>query len=146
MFEILDQPAADVLAVRITGTVDEADYERLVTGRLASGFRSSLILVLEDFEGWRGHDEALPHRPVSEMVRRVALVGRRGSWVWRMAATFVDADVRYFEPERLSDACAWLGRAHRSRRTRSEPESPRRAAFQSWRQTPADRRTRDVAA
>jgi len=147
MFEVLDQPAADVLAIRISGTVDEADYDRLVTGRLASAKRSSLILVMEDFEGWRCNDDAaVPHHPVNDTIRRVAMVSRRGSWVWRMAATFAAADVRYFEPERLADACAWLRHAHRERRIMSEPASPRRAASQAWREAWADRRTREIAA
>lgn len=116
--------------VRLSGKLDEADYEKFgpkFNGLVAQHGKLRMLLVLEDFHGWtfRGlwEDIKFDVKHFRDLAR-LAIVGEK-KWHAGMAAfckPFTTAAVRYFEKFEFDDARAWLMKEPSETEEASEPE------------------------
>jgi len=107
----------NVLEVDLHGKLSRADYERFIpeTEELIHKYGKIRVLVtMHDFEGWDANaiweDIKWNARHFSQ-IERLAIVGQK-TWHRLMtgfARPFTSTHVRYFTPEQLSEARAWLG-------------------------------------
>ncbi|WP_332659475.1 STAS/SEC14 domain-containing protein [Brevundimonas sp.] len=118
MLEILDAPD-NVIAMRAAGTMDAADYDRIIEVieiRLKTHDRIGVVADMTDFTDFTG--EVL----LKDLRWNAAHIGDWGkfprcamvtdkAWLRVMAQTFSPlipgVEMRVFEPGRLEDALAW---------------------------------------
>jgi len=105
------------LKVRLLGKLDpeaiaqaEGDLDAKIRAR--DGFR--LLLDLSEFDGWRGVSALSAHfslvREHAPLAERVAVIGNR-AWqkmAQRLAARFLNAEVRFFDEDDAGEAKDWL--------------------------------------
>jgi len=121
MYEVMNEPNPNILAIRIGGKLDEDDYDRLqpwLKERLDEQKSPSLLFVMDDFQGWNSVGALVENVKLDARYhdgpRQVAMVGDRGwqKWMTRVAAPFAKADIRYFGTDEISQARAWLRTVH----------------------------------
>jgi hypothetical protein len=123
MYEIMPETTPEVLAIRIKGSLDKADYERLgpwLDARLAEHAHPAMLFVMDDFEGWDSlgaliEDVKLDIKHHDDL-SRVAIVGDRAwqKWMTWLGKPFTSAELRYFERDDLDAARVWAERAARA--------------------------------
>ena len=120
MIEVMDESSGDILGVRATGKLSQADYQDVLTPRielLLRQFRTVNVLFLMDeaFDcwslgaAWANTVLVLKHRRDFE---KVAMVGgpRWEEWCAKKAASpLMKCEMRTFRFDRLPEAWAWLG-------------------------------------
>lgn len=105
------------LVCRASGKLTEADYDAAIPELenaigLATG-PMRLMIVLEDFRGWEigalWKDLRFDLRHRNDL-GRVAIIGesKTEEWIGRLSKPFFDAEIRYFDAERLDEAREWL--------------------------------------
>lgn len=104
------------LEVRVSGKLEEADYERFgpkFEALIEQHGKLRVLLIMEDFHGWtfRGlwEDVKFDVKHFND-IERLAIVGET-KWHAGMATfckPFTSAAVRYFEKFELDDAREWL--------------------------------------
>lgn len=114
MLDLRTEP--DLVEIDASGKLTGADYERLVPEleRLAAD-RGPLRLYIElkDFRGWDPEglwkDVKFDASHQDEM-DRIAIVGENKweEWGTRLSKPFFKADMRFFTPDRVAEARAWL--------------------------------------
>ncbi len=116
MYEILPQTSDDLLAIRVSGTLSKADYERLhpwLDEQLAKHPRPSLLIVMKDFSGWDSVAAMIEDLKIDmehrNDVRRIAMVGEKAwqKWMTWASKPFTRAEVAYFEMDELEQARKW---------------------------------------
>jgi len=121
MLEMTQETTDDLLAVRITGTLDKSDYDDLlhqVETRRRERPDLSLLVHLKDFDGWDSFSAAVEDArtgvEIGGAVNRIALVGDSSWERWMTVAIkpFVDSEVRYFDAADLDEAFAWAREPH----------------------------------
>lgn len=123
MYEVMSETDGDLLAIRVQGKLGKDDYARLrpwLDRQLAAHPCPSLIVVMEDFEGWSGAGALLEDLKLDAAhyndLRRIAMVGdsRWQEWMAWLAKPFTAAEVRYFDRTDLAAAQSWArgGIAH----------------------------------
>lgn len=119
--EIVQSSEDGVVHARISGEMTPEDQQALevVAKRLiANGQRISLLVTLEDFEGWKkdpawATDDLDFQFEHGDDIARIAIVGDDG---WRDLAFlyvgrgFRGTEIEFFPPESLAAARAWLAR------------------------------------
>jgi len=106
----------NVLRVEVSGRLTQEDYDDLVPSWesfIARHGKIRMVFVMRDFHGWEPHaawDDFrfdLQHR---QQVERIAMVGEKKwqHWMTKVAAWFVDANVRYFDVSDESEAERWV--------------------------------------
>jgi hypothetical protein len=116
MYEVLPESDSNLLAIKVRGKLTQADYAGLrpwMDRELARHPSPSLLVVMEDFEGWAGvgaliEDLKLDAAHYSDL-RRIAMVGdtRWQEWMAWLAKPFTAAEVRYFDRTALPAARTW---------------------------------------
>ena len=107
-----------MMEIDLHGTLSREDYEMFVpaTERMIREYGKVRLLVkMHDFEGWSAgalwEDIKWNARHFSQ-IERLAIVGKR-TWHRLMtgfARPFTSTQVRYFTPEQLSEARAWIAK------------------------------------
>jgi hypothetical protein len=117
MFEIIDRSHGNVVGVRATGRLHEADYRELLPKleRLFEEHGKLRLLFQADqgFEGWdlaaAWDDAAFGFTHAAEF-ERLALVGAPDwvEWCVRLTAFLLKGEVRLFPGDALEEAWAWI--------------------------------------
>lgn len=111
------EPTGSPITVKISGLLKREEFMRL-QGLFLEAVRGqkkfSLLLVLEDFQGWDENDDwnSVPfHLEYDKQVEKIAIVGE-AKWEDLFAAFLGKGmrsiPIRHFLPTRLEAARAWL--------------------------------------
>ena len=107
----------DICVLRMSGLIKQSEFaasQKSLAAKIDRGSKPRILAILEDFAGWeRGADWndldfLFSH---SGEIAKIAIVGERR---WEVPAlAFAGAGVRrapvkFFEPDELTQACAWL--------------------------------------
>ena len=117
MIEPIPTGSPKVLGFRLSGTLQDADYQTFVpaveSALAAAGGKVSLLALFEDFHGWDAHaawdDLKFAARHYSDF-ERFALVGDKSweRWMARLCKPFTSATVRYFDAPEVESAWSWV--------------------------------------
>lgn len=118
MIEFLEEGAREVVGIRATGTLTNADYKDHLIPRLETRFREFgklrvLFYMDEQFIGWdiaaAWDDAALAFKHRLDF-ERIAVVGGPEwvAWCIKCTAFLVPAEIRIFPREKLKDAWHWI--------------------------------------
>jgi len=118
MIEILPQSHDNVVGIKASGTVTDADYKDVIIPKIDSVVstydKSRFLYYLgDDFKGfelgamWDDLKYASGHH---EKFDRIALVGgpKWVDWTSKVFGHMVDAEIRTFEGDQLDEAWNWL--------------------------------------
>lgn len=115
MYEILPETKDAFVALRLTGKLDEKDYEALLPmlkELIARHGKISLYWEMREFEGWTMDgllsDAAFDAEHTDDFVR-IAMVGEKKwhDWMTKLMKPFTSAEVRYFELDQAGTALSW---------------------------------------
>jgi len=119
MIEIEHMRGKDVVVVRASGTLTDADYDHAVPEienavQLAQG-PLHVMIRLEDFHGWEIGALWQELRFDAEHegdFGRIAVLGETTleEWATRLSAAFTKSEMRFFPLEREEEASAWLAK------------------------------------
>ncbi|SMF28278.1 SpoIIAA family protein [Pseudogulbenkiania subflava] len=116
MIDTLTSPSSRVVAIKLRGTLHDADYrtlEPLVEAALRGGGRARFYAQFDDFHGWDLHaawdDMVFGTRHYTDF-ERIAVVGdeKWQEWMVKLVRPFTLASVRYFPREETPAAWAWI--------------------------------------
>ncbi len=122
-----------IVAYRLTGRLTHADYQAFLP-ELEALIRErgplSVLFELHDFKGWEleaAADDLRFLKAHPKDFKRFAIVGkgRLQRWMTALATPFTQAEVRFFEEDRLSEAWDWL-------RQRELQEHPADSPLRPW--------------
>ena len=111
------QQENDVWVLRVTGVLQKSELEKIQTAgarELKEGGTVKLLIIAENFEGWeRGADWGdvsffVEH---GDQIEKIAILGdakRKTEWLAFAGAGFRRAPVKYFLPDQITQAQAWL--------------------------------------
>ncbi|WMJ73890.1 STAS/SEC14 domain-containing protein [Cytophagaceae bacterium ABcell3] len=117
MFDLLEKTQENVLATKISGKLNQSDYNQmfpLVEETVAKYGKINLYVELENFEGWEDPKSLWDEFKLSFKhytdLEKVAIVGEKK---WEEFATkasdFVNpAKIKYFSPEQKEEAKNWI--------------------------------------
>ena len=117
MFELIEKIRGDVLALRITGEIDDRERERLVRlveERIGERGRIRVLIAAVHYPSFNSAEDL--YWDLNFVVRfgaeidRLAVVGDRpwkSTWV-ALFGLFSGIDARYFEKEEFEAAWQWL--------------------------------------
>jgi len=118
MIELMDESCDNILAVRFTGKLTEADYDRILIPRIGTvvkkfGAMRALIYMDDEFKGW-ALKAAWANTKLDFQFRsaleKVAVVGapRWEEWCIGIAGLLVKGELKVFPPDRMTNAWEWL--------------------------------------
>ena len=116
MIEMLTSPSPRVVAIKLRGTLHDADYrtlEPLVEAALQGGKKARLYAQFDDFHGWDLHavwdDMKFGTRHYADF-ERIAVVGDETwqEWMVKLVRPFTLASLHYFPSEETPAAWAWI--------------------------------------
>ncbi len=116
MFEILPQTEHDLVALRLSGTLDQDDYAGMlpeIKKRIETHGSLRLYWEMDDFHGWTvggiWEDTTFDVQHAKDF-SRVAMVGEKKweEWMTKLMKPFTSAEVRYFDIEEREKALAWI--------------------------------------
>ena len=119
MIEFMPESKANVVGVRASGPLTDADYKTKLIPKLDSLFKQYgkikvLFFMDETFEGWNldaAWDDAslgLQHRADFD---KIAVVGGPAwvEWCVKLAGFLLKGEVQTFRRDQLKDAWRWIG-------------------------------------
>jgi len=117
MFKESPVDEAHVYAFKVSGKLTDTDYQELiprVEEILQQETPISLLIKLEDFEGWEAKaawDDFKFGVKHQQDFARIAVVGEntKEHWMTMIGNAFVDTEVRYFDGNQSQQALQWLG-------------------------------------
>ncbi len=125
MFKPIPVNIEGVAAFKAVGKLTHADYQSflpILERLIQEEGPLSLLLELENFHGWEleaAKDDYEFAKKHLKDFRRIAIVGDRRweKWLAALARPFMEVEVRFFEPDQLSEAWDWV-------REGLEPQQP----------------------
>ena len=116
MIDLQQTSAAQILEIRLTGTLVADEYARIapdIERRIREVGKLRLLVIMHDFHGWSAgalwEDLKFDVRHFAD-IDRLALVGET-KWQEGMSVfcrPFTTASVRFFHPTEIDQARAWL--------------------------------------
>jgi len=137
-----------IVAYRLSGRLTHADYQAFLP-ELEALIRErgplSVLFELHDFKGWEleaAVDDLRFLRAHPQDFKRFAIVGkgRLQRWMTTLAAPFTEAEIRFFEEERLSEAWDWLRQREQHEHTTDSDAPPWQRILVGVEFTPVSRR------
>lgn len=117
MLEILSRSTETCLGFKVSGKVNDADYDTLLPkldAAIEAHGKINMVVVLEDFDGWAELDAAKADfkfgRQQYRSVERCAFVSDKEwhKWVVKLMDPFTRrTDEEYFEPSQIEEAWEW---------------------------------------
>ncbi len=116
MYQYLNEHAGDLIAIRVTGKLDQNDYESLIPefeSKIRQYGKISLYWEMEDFEGWqpKGLLEDLKFDAKhADDYKKIAMVGdkRWEEWMTSLMKPFSSAEIKYFDLSGREQALRWV--------------------------------------
>ncbi len=117
MFKEIPVDEGHVYAFKVSGKLTDADYQAFiprVEEILQQETPISLLITLEDFEGWEAKaawDDFKFGVKHQQDFARIAVLGENAMehWMTMIGNAFVDTEVRYFDESQSQQALQWLG-------------------------------------
>ena len=114
---VAEEVRGNVLEVHLTGKLNRADYEKFrpQSEELIKQYGKIRILVaMRDFHGWDAGalwEDVKWDASHFNDVERLAVVGdsKWHQWMTAFCKPFTTAKIRYFAPDKMEEARAWLG-------------------------------------
>lgn len=115
MHKLLPETKDAFVALRLSGKLDESDYESMLPileERIARYGKISLYWEMRDFEGWTIDgllsDAGFDTKHKDDFIR-IAMVGEKKwhGWMTKMLKPFTSAEVRYFDIDETAAALGW---------------------------------------
>ncbi len=112
-----------IVRVKILGKIERDDFEKHLAPVAdhvieEQGKITGLLIDVTEFGGWDGLSSLLEHlkfvKHHHKHVQRLAVVGNH-TWqefLPKIARLFVNAELKYFDQEKQSDAETWVGQPH----------------------------------
>ena len=102
--------------VEASGKLTQEDYDALIPSwkaAIAHYGKIRLLFVMHDFHGWDPHaawDDFRFGLKHDKQVERIAMVGEKNwqEWMTKIAGSFVESDVRYFDASQRAEAEQWV--------------------------------------
>ena len=112
----IETTKADLVAIRLTGTLERKDYDQLVPVLESKINEFGKIDLYWEMEGVTGWDPGAAWQDIKFDVkhvnsfRKVAIVGDRKweEWIVRMIKPFTTAEISYFDSGQKAEAMAWV--------------------------------------
>jgi len=107
----------DLIAIRLTGTLDKQDYDQLIPvleSKINQFGKIDLYWEMEGVVGWQPgglwQDIKFDVKHVNSF-GKVAIVGDKKweEWIARMIKPFTTAEIGYFDTGQKAEAMAWVG-------------------------------------
>jgi hypothetical protein len=121
MIEFMHEGNGNVVGIRASRRLTDADYRHVLIPRLQSRFEQFgtlrvLFLMDETFTGWdpraTWHDTVLNLRHRADLERIVIVGGPRcEQWCAKLTGRVMKGELRTFRRGQLSEAWAWIGSA-----------------------------------
>jgi hypothetical protein len=118
MFEILPQSSEAAIGFKISGKVIAEDYDALLPKldeAISAHGKINLLVVMSDFEGWKGMDAAKADFKFGtqeyRQVERAAFVGDKKwlEWMVKIMDPFTRrTEEKFFPSNQLDDAWQWI--------------------------------------
>lgn len=116
MIERIDEGADNVVGMRLSGKLTDADYKEIVPQfekAIEKWGKISVLWLMEDFHGWDAHavwDDLKAWGQFHGKMERIAMVGenRWEKWMTKLTGAFHLADIKYFDHESQEAALEWL--------------------------------------
>jgi hypothetical protein len=116
MIEMLSAPSDNVLAVKISGKLHDADYKTFVPAvdaAIANDGKVRILVQFHDFHGWDAKalwDDIKFATTHCTKIEKIAMVGEKTweKWMAKVCKPFTMAKVKYFDASQMDDARAWL--------------------------------------
>ncbi|MGI8891654.1 MAG: STAS/SEC14 domain-containing protein [Chthoniobacterales bacterium] len=106
----------NVVRVQVSGKLTQEDYDQLIPSwkeTIARHGSMRLLLIMEDFEGWKlgaAWDDFRFSTGHAKRIVRVAMVGEKTwqKWMAKLGALFLADEIKYFELSQLVEAERWV--------------------------------------
>jgi SpoIIAA-like len=117
MVTSIETQRENLVAIRLTGTLEKQDYDRLVPvleGKIHQFGKIDLYWEMDAVQGWQPGglwEEIKFDIKHANSFRKVAIVGDKQweKWIAQLIKPFTTAEVRYFDVHQKEQAMAWLG-------------------------------------
>ena len=105
-----------VMEIHLNGTLTKEDYARFVPDTeemIREHEKINMLVILDDFHGWNAGalwEDMRWNAKHFNHIERLAVVGEKTwhRWMSGFCNLFTTAEVRYFTPDKLQEARAWL--------------------------------------
>ena len=119
MIEELTSHHDGVLGFKLSGTLQDADYQTFVPRvdeAIANEGKVRILAQFHDFNGWDAHalwDDIQFATTHCTKINRIALVGEKDwqKWMAQICKPFTMAQLQYFDVHDIEAAWAWLAEA-----------------------------------
>jgi hypothetical protein len=118
MFEILPESSGAAVGFKVSGKVTADDYDALMPKldeAISAHGKINLLVVMGDFEGWKGMDAAKADFKFGNQeyrqVEKAAFVGDRKwmEWMVKIMDPFTRrTEEKFFPSDQLDDAWGWI--------------------------------------
>jgi hypothetical protein len=118
MVKSIETPKENLVVVRLSGSLDKQDYDRLVPvleSKINQFGKIDLYWEMEASEGWHlgglWEDLKFDVKHVNSF-RKVAIVGDKQweKWIAQLIKPFTTAEIHYFDAQQKEEALAWVSR------------------------------------
>lgn len=116
MFNVLGISRENLIALKVTGKLKQADYDEimpLLKEKLQQYSKIRWYLELEHFEGWTiksFYQEITFDLKNASRFEMIAIVGDKEweKWMAEISKFFTMAEVKFYKPENKGEAMAWI--------------------------------------
>jgi hypothetical protein len=116
MFQYLKEHSEDLIAVKVTGKLEKADYDSLIPKmeeKIRRYGKVNLYWEMEDFEGWQPsgllQDLQFDIKHANDY-KKIAMVGEKKweKWMSNLMKPFTSAEIKYFDLTERRQAIEWV--------------------------------------
>jgi len=116
MVSSIESNKEDLVAIRLTGSLDRQDYDQLIPvleGKINQFGKIDLYWEMEGVTGWQPggmwQDIKFDVKHINSF-RKVAIVGDKKweEWITQMIKPFTTAQIGYFDALQKAEAMAWV--------------------------------------
>ena len=116
MVEILPHTEPDLVALRVSGALDQDDYKAMlpeIEKRLQTHGSLRLYWEMDNFHGWTAsgiREDGVFDASHANDFSRVAMAGEKTwqEWMIKLMKPFSSAEVKYFDVKERAEALAWV--------------------------------------
>ncbi|MBO3272050.1 STAS/SEC14 domain-containing protein [Hymenobacter defluvii] len=116
MFQYLNEHTEELVAIRVTGKLDQHDYASLIPefeNKIRQYGKINLYWEMVDFTGWQPEglleDLQFDARHADDY-KKIAMVGdeRWEEWMTKLMKPFSSAEIKYFDLLEREQALSWI--------------------------------------
>ena len=116
MFKYLKEHSAHLIAVKVIGKLEKADYDSLIPEaeeKISRYGKVNVYWEMEDFEGWSPSglwpEIKFDIKHLND-INKVAIVGdmKWEEWITNLAKPFTSAEIKFFELSQREQAMMWV--------------------------------------